>query len=220
MIILAQVECSLCGARSEQQLTDEMDSQGLPDLDSRPAESARSMLGFWVQRCPHCGYCATDISLDYPLADVVMCGEEYRKLLRRRTLPEKAADFLAWGLIQEANEESGGAGWAALHAAWVCDDVEDLKAATECRKLALERFARQRARQGHITGFEDPGVEELVLADLSRRIKQLGEAARWVETGLKRQPGVVVRRALEMERDWIARKNLNAHSMQELLHNS
>ena len=186
-IIPVEAECSLCGAFSEQHLVTGAATQGLPDLDTRPAEPVRATIAYWVQRCPNCGYCATDISLDYPLADQVLHSAAYEKILRRRVMPEKARQFLAWALIQELNEESGGAGWATVHAAWVCDDADKAPAALECRKLALERFASQRARQGHITGFEDPGVEELVLADLCRRTSQFEAALRWVEAGLTAQ---------------------------------
>jgi hypothetical protein len=127
---------------------------------------------------------------------------------------------LAWALIQIANDEYGGAGWAAVHAAWVCDDAETPRGALECRKLALERFALQRANQGHITGFEDPGVEELVLADLCRRTAQFAAAEHWVEAGLARRPAGVVVRALRMERDRAEQKNLFAHSVEEMLDNS
>jgi hypothetical protein len=211
-------ECSLCGARSEQHLIAGVTTQGLPDLDTRPAEPVRATIFYWVQRCPNCGYCATDISLEYPLADQTVHSEAYEKILRKRLMPEKARQFLAWGLIQELNEESGGAGWAAVHAAWVCDDADEkAPSALECRKLALERFARQRARQGHITGFEDPGVEELVLSDLSRRTGQFASALRWVEAGLERKPSLMVARALRTERELAQSKDLVAHSVEELL---
>jgi len=216
-IVLVENECSLCATRSDQRLVNVTQSEGLPDLDSRPAEPARSALAFWVQRCPSCGYCATDISLDYPLADLAIRTEAYGKLLRRRSMPEKAREFLAWALIEEANDEFGGAGWSAVHAAWICDDAQKPTAAAECRKLALERFARQRARLGHITGFEDPGVEELVLADLCRRTGQFAAAEHWVETGLARRPSAVVRRALVMEDELAGQKDREAHSVQELL---
>ena len=216
-MIPLEAECSLCGARSEQHLVTGVATQGLPDLDTRQAEPVRSTIAYWVQRCPNCSYCATDISLDYPLADQALRSAAYEKILHRRSIPEKARQFLAWALILELNEESGGAGWDSVHAAWVCDDAGKTAAAVECRKLALERFARQRARQGHITGFEDPGVEELVLADLCRRTAQLDAALRWVETGLARTPSLMVVRALRLEREMAHSKDLAAHSVEELL---
>ena len=213
-----ETECSLCGAPSEQRIGRVPTSDGLPDLDSRPSEQMRSSIVFWVQRCPNFGYCATDISLEYPLADQTVHLPAYQKVLLRRSMPEKARQFLAWALIQEANEEFGGAGWAAMHAAWICDDEEKPKAAVECRRLVLDRFARQRARLGHITGFEEPGVEELVLADLCRRTGQYDGAARWVDQGLARRPEEIVRRGLEMEFNLARQKDRGAHSLDELLH--
>ena len=70
MVTFVQIEteCSLCGTFSEQQIGKVPTPEGLPDLDSRPSEPMRSSIVFWVQRCPKCGYCATDISLEYPLA--------------------------------------------------------------------------------------------------------------------------------------------------------
>ena len=86
-----------------------------------------------------------------------------------------------------------------------------------CRLLVLERFARQRARLGHITGFEEPGVEELVLADLCRRTGQYDGAARWVDQGMARQPQEIVRRGLEMEFSLAQQKDRGTHSLEELL---
>ena len=217
-IVPIESECSLCGTTSEQRIARVPTMEGLPDLDTRPAEQMRSSIFFWVQRCPKCSYCATDISLEYPLASQTVRSPAYQKVLHRRAMPEKARQFLAWALIQEANEEYGGAGWAAMHAAWICDDAEKQKAAVECRQLVLERFARQRARLGHITGFEEPGVEELVLADLCRRTGKFDDAARWVDLGMDRHPEEIVRRGLEMEFNLAQHKDRGAHSVEELLH--
>jgi hypothetical protein len=213
-----ETECSLCGTPSEQRIARVPTTEGLPDLDSRPSEQMRSSIVFWVQGCPQCGYCATDISLEYPLASQTVHSPAYQKILHRRSMPEKARQFLAWALIQEVNEEFGGAGWAAMHAAWICDDAEKPKAAVECRLLVLERFARQRARLGHITGFEEPGVEELVLADLCRRTGQYDGAARWVDQGMERHPEEIVRRGLEMEFSLAQQRDRGTHSLEELLH--
>jgi hypothetical protein len=216
-VIPVESECSLCGTRSEQRITQTIPGEGLPDLDTRPAEPARLALPFWVQRCPKCGYCATDITLDYPLAGRVIRSAEYQAVLRKRGVPEKAREFLAWSLIEAANSEFGGAGWSALHAAWVCDDGEKPAPAAECRKLALDYFSRQRAGNGRITGFEDPGVEELVLADLCRRTGQYAPALKWVESGLGRQPSVMVYRALLKEQGLVEEKDRGAHTVMELL---
>ena len=214
--ILVETECVLCGARSQQPMVSLAPALGLPDLDSRPAEQARSALPYGVQRCPECNYCATDISLEYPEAEWVARGPDYQKLLRRRSLPEKAREFLAWSLIELASGEFGGAGWSALRAAWVCDDAEKPKAAVECRQLALERFLRQRTQRGHITALDEPGLAELVLADLYRRTEQYNPAARWARQGLAGAPAEIVRAALEMELALADDQDPAQHSLEEL----
>lgn len=215
-VIPVQTECCLCGARSEQRLVGAMQTLGLPDLDTRPAEIARSALPFGVQRCPTCGYCARDISLEYPQAEQLVHSPAYEKILHRRNITEKAREFLAWALIQEANEEYGGAGWSALHAAWACDDADKPKGAAECRQLALERFTRQLARQGHITGLDDPAIIRLVLADLCRRTEQFEPAARWAREGQERKPTDIVRFALELELALIEDQDAACHSLEEI----
>lgn len=209
-------ECSLCGTISTQEQAAATSTKGLPDLDTRPAEPVRSLLPYRVQYCPNCGYCATDISLDYPGAVGVIRSEAYQKLLRRRSLPEKARQFLAWALIEEAGGEPGGAGWSALHAAWVCDDAEKPAAASECRRLALARFTRQRALIGHIPGFEDASLEDLMLADLNRRIGHFKEAQICARAGLDHQPVEVVRRTLNLEIELADRGDRSVHSLEEI----
>ena len=215
-IIPVETECSLCGARSEQRLVGALQTLGLPDLDTRPAEMARSALPFGVQRCPSCGYCARDISLEYPEADRVIRTPAYEKILRKRSVTEKARQFLGWAAIQEAIGEYGGAGWSSLHAAWVCDDADKVKGAAECRQLALERFTRQLMQLGHITGLDEPSIIRLVLADLCRRTGQFEPAARWARDGQELNPSDIVRFALELELALIEDQDTASHSLEEI----
>ena len=63
------VECGLCGVISEQFIAPPAGKQmGLPDLDTRPAYIDSIVLGNRIQHCPNCGYCAPDISIEFPLA--------------------------------------------------------------------------------------------------------------------------------------------------------
>ena len=215
-IIPVETECSLCGARSKQRLIGSMQTLGLPDLDTRPAELARSALPYGVQRCPTCGYCARDISLEYPEAERVIHSPAYEKILHKRTVTEKARQFLAWAAIQAENGEYGGAGWSSLHAAWVCDDAEKVKGAVECRQLAVERFSRQLAQLGHITGLDEPSIIRLVLADLYRRTGQFDLAAGRAREGQERHPSDIVRFALELELALIEDQDSACHSLEEI----
>ncbi|MHB1354681.1 MAG: hypothetical protein ACYCZF_01750 [Anaerolineae bacterium] len=57
------VACRLCGRPNSFITASYSTSLGWPDLDTRPPETTRSNLPYWIQRCPSCGYCAPDLSL-------------------------------------------------------------------------------------------------------------------------------------------------------------
>jgi len=216
-IITVVTECSLCGQISPQTLVGATETLGMPDLDTRPPESLRSTLPFWVKRCPHCGYCARDIDREYPLAAQVIRRPDYAALLRKRTLPQSARSFLAWAMIQEANAEFLGAGWSALHAAWACDDAGKDAAALHCRRRALLHF--EQARQGGkpLPGFEDAGAEEIFLADVYRRASQFDQAITVCRRGLDKHPAPVVARTLEHEIILAAGSDPSSHSLSEVV---
>ena len=215
-ILNVETECSLCGQVSPQTVFGSPVKLGLPDLDTRPPESLRSTLPFWVKRCPNCGYCAPDIDREYPLAETVVKRADYQTLLRKRSLPLSARHFLAWALIQLANGEILGAGWSALHAAWACDDAGKPVPAAACRHQALAYF--ERARQGGkaLPGFQDPGAEQILLADLYRRISEFDHAVAVCRQGLDRHPSLVVNRTLEHEIILCVARDTEAHSLADI----
>ncbi len=215
-IMEIETECSLCGQASLQKVITSPDRTGLPDLDTRPPESLRSSLPYWVQRCPNCGYCAPDIDREYPLAVYVVRQEGYQALLRKRSLPQLARSFLAWAMIQQANGEGLSAGWSALHAAWACDDAGKPAAALWCRQQALASFERARGRGKNLPGFEDSGAEEILLADLYRRTGQFEKAVEVSRQGLGKQPSLVIARTLEHEIILATGKDDGRHSLSEV----
>jgi len=215
-IIAIETECSLCGQVSLQNAITSPDRTGLPDLDTRPPESLRSSLPYWVQRCPNCGYCAPDIDREYLQAAEVIRQASYPALLRRRSLPQLARSFLAWAMIQQANGEGLSAGWSALHAAWACDDAGKLAPAVQCRQQALASFEHARRSGKNLPGFEDPGAEEILLADLYRRTGQFEQAVEVSRQGLGKQPSVVITRTLKHEIILAAGKDDGRHSLSEV----
>ncbi len=215
-IMEIETVCSLCGQLSPQNAITSAERTGLPDLDTRPPENLRSSLPYWIQRCPNCGYCAPDIDREYPLASEVVRREGYQALLRKRSLPQRARFFLAWALIQQENGEYLGSGWSALHAAWACDDAGKPPAAVLCRQQALASFERARAGGKGLPGFEDPGAEEILLADLNRRTGQFERATAVSRQGLGKRPSVVIARTLEHEIILASGKDGAAHSLSEV----
>ncbi len=211
-----ETECSQCGLTSLQKAITSPERSGLPDLDTRPPEDLRSSLPYWVQRCPNCGYCAPAIDRDYPLAIAVIHRPEYQTLLRKRSLPQLARSFLAWAMIQQASSEDLSAGWSALHAAWACDDAGKPAAAVQCRQQALASFERSHGRGKALPGFEDPGAEEIFLADLYRRTGQFERAIEASRKGLDKRPSLVIARTLEHEIILATGKDDGRHSLSEV----
>jgi hypothetical protein len=213
-----ETECTVCGKASQQSGVGTIDPTGYPDLDTRPGgEEGRGALPFRIQRCPHCGYCAPRIDLEYPQAEKSIRLPAYQAGLRRRSLPETARAYLAWALLQELDGEHNGAAWSALHAAWCADDEAREAAAHTCRSQALAAFERARRPDGSLVGFVEPGAQELFLADLYRRLGQFEAAETVCRSGLKKRITAILARSLEFEALLIDRKDRAAHSLEEVV---
>jgi hypothetical protein len=90
------VRCGECGETSSQFVLTSTSSFGPSDLDTRPAEPARSTLWLEVQRCPDCAYCAADITEKPGLdAHKTLGSDLYRSQLSDASYPELATPFSA-----------------------------------------------------------------------------------------------------------------------------
>jgi len=181
------VTCAVCGTLSEQERLTSTNTMGPPDLDTRPAPMQRDTLALAIARCPTCGYCAPDLDEAPAEARAVVAAAVYLAQLHDHAFPELANTYLCWSLICETTREYHRAGWAALSAAWVCDDavLDDIAraqrtdtaydpqpnahdmAARTCRRRAISLFLT--AREYEQSFMEGAGGEELLLTDLYRR---------------------------------------------------
>ena len=132
------VRCSVCGVQNEFTGIGSTNAFGSSDLDGRPPEMHRSTMFAWVQRCPDCGYCASDLSISHPKAQEVMGREEYRDQMNDPAYPELANSFLCKALVDRESKEFAAATSALVHAAWACDDSHKGDQATACRKRAAD----------------------------------------------------------------------------------
>lgn len=190
-IMPLEIRCAVCGKESKHGVLTSTNNMGPPDLDMRPAEMKRSTMAIWVQRGPHCGYCAAPIDEEAAGAAEVVASELYMKLMEEPAYPELARRFLCQSALKENAREHIDAGWSALYAAWACDDNGTPELAMECRRRASELFLQAgERRQGFL---EDDGAEEALIADILRRCGRLKEAAKLCEAGLRRNPGDLVR---------------------------
>lgn len=165
--MMITVKCAVCGAESRQRVLASSNTLGgTPDLDLRPAEMMRSTMAWWIQECPHCGYIsrslsdATKVTQDWlQQAHFTSCGGyQFSSSL--------AARFYKFYLINLADQSAAAAYYAAIRAAWACDDAQDLENAIHCRRCALAELE---------TLLTLPDISEdlfVVKADLLRRTGQ------------------------------------------------
>lgn len=213
-ILSRTVACAVCGRVVDVPWLVESHRIGGEDLDTRPPFMERSTIAIWVSECPGCGYCAYDLSVAGPQAVDVVKSPEHEKVRRNPTRRAIANRFLCAAMALDAAGLPVRAFWAALHAAWACDDDILPGPATECREVALEYAAR--ARKAGLAIEPGPGASELVLADVLRRSGHFGEARRMVHVGLETRPVLALEQLLLFEKRLIARKDVACHTTDEL----
>jgi Uncharacterized protein conserved in bacteria (DUF2225) len=189
--------CFVCGNTSEHTGIGSTNSLGSPDLDLRPPEMQRSTITYWIQRCPTCGYCAVSIAKGPEIAKQIVRAPDYIEQRDNPAFPALANEFLCWSLIAAADGNERDAGWAALHAAWICDDKGPAKADI-CRQKAIALFTAARAKG---QSFAQGGATEaLLLADLYRRTGQFDQVEAVCAEGLALKPEALIQSLLEAQR--------------------
>jgi hypothetical protein len=229
------VTCAVCGTESEQERLISTNTMGPPDLDTRPAPMARDTLRFAMARCPQCGYCAPE--LDEAAADTraVLMADAYQQQLHNADLPELANTFLCWALVCEAEREYSRGGWAALSAAWVCDDTvladasqaertdqpfdlagnRSYAEAMICRRRAIALFLA--AREYVQVFMQGEGAEELLLTDLYRRCGEFMLAEQTAGRGLNKASDAVIISILRGQLALILAHDIDAHTIPEAI---
>jgi hypothetical protein len=211
----AEEACFVCGKSSEHTVINSTNEFGSPDLDLRPPPMARQTISHWIKRCPFCGYCASTLSEGPEIAKRVVRSSEYIEQLNSADFPQLADQFLCWALIQVAAGEASNAGWAALHAAWACDDAKTAHGADVCRRKAIALFVSARAKAQ--TFSQDGASESLLLADLYRRTGQLEQVARVCAEGLAQHPKDPLPALFAAQQQMARAGDRAAHTVQEVL---
>lgn len=175
-LIRREVRCGACGLASDQYFNPAMpaESGDAPDLDTRPNGPLRATITFWMQRCGHCGYCASDVSTIHEQAVDLIATPAYQRRLLDESIPAKAREFLCHAMILTAVNQPADAGWTCLHAAWVCDDVRNEPAATQARGIAINCW-----RDAKLAGLDfgdDHAMESALIVDLQRRMGRFNDA--------------------------------------------
>ena len=174
--IRREVRCGACGLPSAQFFSPAAppESDEAPDLDTRPNGPVRATITFWMQRCTHCGYCASDVSAIHEQAVDLIATPTYQRRLLDQNVPAKAREFLCHAMILTAVGQPADAGWTCLHAAWICDDDRNEPAAIEARGLAIDSW-RLAKLAGQSFG-DDDSMESALVVDLQRRMGRFDDA--------------------------------------------
>ncbi|RPH94671.1 hypothetical protein EHM69_06745 [candidate division KSB1 bacterium] len=143
-------------------------------MDLRPAEMYRSTISTWIQRCPYCGFCSGDISEAEEVDKTIVNSPSYQSQLNDPRFSELSNSFLCRAMIENSLGNYQAAGWAALRAAWVMDDRQNVASAAQCRLRAIKLFLRDFAARRD--SLKEPAKYYVLLIDLHRRTEQFGMA--------------------------------------------
>lgn len=210
-VFLSDKICFICGAKSKYPLIDHsLGNVGSRDLDGRPTHIRRSAVYLWIQRCPACGYCAPEISEGEGRDRSVVYMPDYQQLLNNKAFPETGDAFLCYAYIMKNRELFADAGWAALFAAWICDDNGFPDSARSCRSSAVDFFLTARSRQQCFA--ETTEEEDLYLIDLYRRSALFDTASVMCDEVLEGTHSDQIYDLLYYERELIDAKDHSTHN--------
>ncbi len=164
-----EIKCRVCGELSPHNVLTSTNSFGSPDLDLRPPQMRRGTMPYWVQKCPYCGYVATSIKEGTRATRDYLKTDNYRNAGGRSFRSALAQKFYQQYLICILDGKTEDAFYAALHAAWACDDSQDRENAVYCRNLALEKIGRL------LEAKRDNETFTLLKCDLLRRAGRFEE---------------------------------------------
>ena len=188
---------------------------GSPDLDTRPPEMKRSTIHYWIQCCPSCGYCSSDISeCDGNIKNLVG-SEEYQGITKGRGIPKVAASFLASSFLYKKQEQYSEAAWRAIHAAWICDDENAYEASMECRKEAISMIEKGEERSEKLA--DQAGASEAITIDLMRRAGMFEKALAMIEENKTKDFEEIITNVILFEEKLLLSEDIDAHTVAEVL---
>jgi hypothetical protein len=172
--------CAHCSIENSTTVRASTNSFGSMDLDMRPAPMERHTLDTAIQLCRSCGFCAPDLEQMIGTGEV-LDSTTYRSILTAEAVPELARRFRAFAHLAEGSGRLAEAGFACLHAAWVCDDSRGVQeAARESRRAVLRLMQIIHAKGQTMT--DDLDLDSVLALDLLRRSGQFDEVSDRVGT--------------------------------------
>ena len=210
-VFLTEKQCFVCESKNRYPVVDlTLSIVGPRDLDGRPAHIQRSSVYLWVQRCIVCGYCAPEITEGQAEDRERVKKPEYVTQLSDPRYPDTANAFLCHSMLMKEGGLFADAGWAAVFAAWICDDNGYHESAVVCRGLAIELFKEGKAC-GQDFG-ETPDVEQVYLIDLHRRRGEFEAAAAICDAEFEKEHTEAILDKLYFERELIEKRDIACHN--------
>ncbi|MFH1147949.1 MAG: tetratricopeptide repeat protein [Pseudomonadota bacterium] len=210
-----KVRCSICGTEAEYLGISSTYTFGSPDLDTRPPKMQRSTIIAWVQRCPKCGYCASDVSTARPEAQAVVIGQEYKDQLNDPTYPKLAASFLCKAILDREFKDFAAATWALIHAAWACDDSDQTEEAMACRQKAADMLVIAEEHGQQVA--DQDGASTAMLVDLLRRSGQLEQARITIAARRSSITADIIALILDFQTGLLDRNDISCHTIDDAL---
>ena len=175
----------------------------------------RSTIYYSIQRCPSCGYCASDLSECSGKVKDHVESKEYQNIIGNKAIPKVAASFLALSYEKQQTHQYSESAWAAIHAAWICDDKNKQKASKECRKKAISMIESANAHSQKMG--DQAGATEVLTIDLMRRAGMFEQALKLVEETKTKDIEEIILQIIAYEESLIKINDIDSHTVSEAL---
>lgn len=157
-------KCFICESKNQYKVITGHTSFGSQDLDLREPEMQRSTIWWWVEECPVCGYVSVQVDDTTSITRDYLETPAYKTCDGINFKSNCASKFYKQHLICLSDNKLREAFFALLHAAWVCDDVEDKGNSILCRKKSLPILSEIIE-----AGPEDKAELKIIKMDVLRR---------------------------------------------------
>ena len=207
--------CGICGFESEYTGIGSTNCMGSNDLDTRPPEMERSTIFAWVQRCPNCGFCNSDVSKTMKSAQLSIDRQDYKDQLNDPAYPTLANSFLCTAIFYRGRGVLSRSTWGLIHAAWACDDADKPEQAGICRKKAAATLVFGQENDQTISSNDRSNAA--ILVDLLRRSGQAEQAREVLATQTDITGADVISRVLTFQSVLLGRNDVSCHTVAEAL---
>jgi hypothetical protein len=220
-IVPQKLTCTVCGAKSEQDVLCSLSESGSPDLDGRPSDIDHAAFDSWIQECPACGHCGPDLTKGYPSSPEVVRGPEYQARLHAEDAPRLVNRFLCAAMLDRAAGKGAAEANSLLLAAWAAEAAGSTALARDCRSACADILLTRREllHRWKATEPDWKGAHWAFLADVLRRSGRFDEALREVDGALGAGPSTIMTQVLRFQRAAITAGDAGRHTFADALGN-